>query len=211
MLIPPPFLTSYFNHQWILLLSVPAIFLVIRTMMNSAGASGAKPISQITCPCSRPSSGLVSASHLMKKASAGVRPLSAPRCKQFVTIATESISYPLPQRVIIRLKNQVVQIAIDPADESQKKPAHVDVAPISENAQCARTPDPDAASENCANSSRQLRLDRCDFSLRCSAQVHHAFDDFIGGSFVKTDLSIGARVDTRDMAAGRTFSLPHDP
>ena len=41
---------------------VPARWM-IRTTMNSAGASGARPISVTTCPTSRSSGGLVSASH----------------------------------------------------------------------------------------------------------------------------------------------------
>src|SRR5215210_5147529 len=49
-----------------------------RNTTNSAGLTGAMPISQMTWPASMTSGGLVSESHLTKNASAGVEPKSAP-------------------------------------------------------------------------------------------------------------------------------------
>ena len=60
-----------------------------RKTTNSAGLTGAMPISQMTWPASMTSGGLVSASHLTKNASAGVAPNSAPsfqvRVRKFET------------------------------------------------------------------------------------------------------------------------------
>ena len=47
-------------------------------MTNSAGFTGATPISHVTWPTSIASDGFVSASHLTKNASSGVSPNSAP-------------------------------------------------------------------------------------------------------------------------------------
>src|SRR5215207_4313714 len=60
-----------------------------RKTTNSAGFTGAMPISQMTWPASMTSGGLVSESHLTKKASCGVEPNSAPsfqvRVRKFET------------------------------------------------------------------------------------------------------------------------------
>src|SRR5262249_21749304 len=50
----------------------------MRKMTNSAGFTGARPISTISWPASTTSGGLVSASHLTKKAFSAVSPMSAP-------------------------------------------------------------------------------------------------------------------------------------
>src|SRR3954454_3887063 len=56
----------------------PPLNWLMRNTTNSAGFTGAMPISTIRIPASRFSGGLFSASHLTKKAWAGVRPNSAP-------------------------------------------------------------------------------------------------------------------------------------
>src|SRR6266850_5512205 len=58
-------------------LACPAIW-PMRKMTNSAGFTGAMPISQTIWPASTTSGGLVSASHLTKNASSGVLPIKAP-------------------------------------------------------------------------------------------------------------------------------------
>jgi hypothetical protein len=56
----------------------PAENWLSRKTTNSAGLTGAMPISQMTWPASITSGGFVSASHLTKKAYSGVAPNSAP-------------------------------------------------------------------------------------------------------------------------------------
>ena len=50
----------------------------MRKITNSAGFTGAMPISQTIWPASTNYGGLVSASHLTKNASSGVLPIKAP-------------------------------------------------------------------------------------------------------------------------------------
>src|SRR3954447_14287229 len=56
----------------------PPVNWLSRRITNSAGFTGAMPTSQTTCPASITSGGLVSASHLTKKACVGELPNSAP-------------------------------------------------------------------------------------------------------------------------------------
>src|SRR5215210_4250752 len=56
----------------------PPLNWLSRKITNSAGFTGEIPISQMTCPASMTSGGLVSASHLTKNASAGELPNRAP-------------------------------------------------------------------------------------------------------------------------------------
>src|SRR4051812_19466575 len=71
---------GHFRHQAapVCSTSVPEDVWVMRKMMNSAGFTGATPISVTTCPASMTSVGLVSSSHLTKNASSAVRPIKAP-------------------------------------------------------------------------------------------------------------------------------------
>lgn len=55
----------------------------ISIIMNSAGFSGAIPITHTSRPASRSSCVIVLASHLTKKASRGVEPCRAPCCQSF--------------------------------------------------------------------------------------------------------------------------------
>ena len=59
-------------------LGAPAVNWLMRKTTNSAGFTGAMPISTMTCPASITSGGFVSASHLTKNACSGVAPNSAP-------------------------------------------------------------------------------------------------------------------------------------
>ena len=58
--------------------TLAAVYWLMRKMTNSAGLTGEMPTSITTWPASITSGGLVSASHLTKKASSGVAPNSAP-------------------------------------------------------------------------------------------------------------------------------------
>ena len=173
-------------------------------MTNSAGLTGAMPISMISCPRSRTSGGFSSSSHLTKNACSGVAPNSAPLAPHAGQEGADVAPDARPQVRVVRLEDHPLRAALDRLLDVVEQPPHVDVAPGGIAAQGARAPDADAAAGEGADAVDADRVElSCSPLVTGVAALERAAHDLVGGRLVHAALVVAAGVDAGHVAARR--------
>ena len=101
----------------------------MRKMTNSAGRTGAMPISQISRPFRMSSCDIVVRSQVMKNASSSVRPKSAPPRHCDTQEQADGVLHTRPQPVVVGLEDDPLRTLVNRALEEDEQPAHRDVLP----------------------------------------------------------------------------------
>ena len=153
----------------------------MRKMTNSAGFTGAMPISTTSWPASRDSGGLVSSSHLTKKAWSGVAPNSAPVAPDAQQEGVDRPLHTVPQAHVVRLEDDPLGALDDRLLDVVEEPPDVEVAPRRVARERPRAPDPDAAAGERADAVDPDRVELVVLGLRdVQLERDRAADDLVG-------------------------------
>ena len=172
--------------------------------MNSAGRTGATPISQTSRPLSRSSCVIVERSHRTKNASSSCGPCSAPvrqtpRRKTCTESRTRDHS-----GCVVGFEHRPLQAAVDGVLEVDEEPAHRDVLPLRVRRQRTRAPHAEATAFEApdgvhAERGQRLLLRMVDNQL----QVEYAIQRLVDRRLVHTAFRVDPRIDADHMTARR--------
>src|SRR5262245_58994767 len=112
----------------------------MRKMTNSAGRTGATPISQMSRPFKMSSRVIVVRSQVTKNASSSVVPIIAPPPPLTAEKQTDRVFDARPQRLVVRLEDHPLGALVNRRLEEYEQPAHADVFPKRIGAQRTRAP-----------------------------------------------------------------------